>query len=146
MSDNYLYSPLRREKRGALAAQLRLYQAHQAKANGEPINILFIRCMLCDIKCQPEVMHLHEIIARGLIGNKAALEYLPLELHALLCPQCNMNRADHQNARNLLLGYSVRLWGRERVEAAVDEFNAYLRGVGGMPISPLVIDYGMLGE
>jgi hypothetical protein len=142
--DSYLSSSLRREKRGLLAAQLRLYQFKRAQRNKQTLDVRYLRCQLCDVKCQPESMQLHEIVARGLIGNKQALEYLPTEAHSLLCPYCNLNRADHQNARLVLWRYSVELWGKHQVRNAMQEFNNYLVSVGGTPLSPLVIDYELL--
>lgn len=138
----YLISANRQVKRGLLIQALKRKAVEFQILTGKPIDVVNIRCMLCGIVLHPEHAHLHEIIRRGLIVNKGLLNYLPVQLHALLCPDCNINHADQRV--DVLLGRSVGLWGLEKVKSAVDKFNAKLIQAGGWALSPAIFPYYIL--
>lgn len=140
----YLTSANRQIKRGLLIQALREKAVSFQLLHGKPLDVVNIRCMLCGVVVHPEAAHLHEIVRRGLISNKSLLNYLPVELHALLCPDCNMNYADRRV--DVLLGRSIGLWGLERVLEAVQTFNNKLTEAGGFILSPAIFPYYVLEE
>lgn len=144
MSAAYLTSANRAAKRGELIGQLRQACIDYARLIGKTPDVVNLRCMLCGISVFPEAMHMHEIIRRGLIANKSLLDYLPVEFHAMLCADCNLNHADSRV--DILVGRSIGLWGIERVRAAVQAFNDKLVEVGGYPLSPAVFPYELIKE
>lgn len=141
---DYLHSANRQIKRGLLVQALRQKAVQFQMLHNKPLDVVNIRCMLCGIVVHPEHAHLHEIVRRGLISNKSLLNHLPVELHALLCPDCNLNYADRRV--DVLLGRSVGVWGLETVKCAVDEFNSKLTEAGGFILSPAIFPYYVLEE
>ncbi len=79
-------------------------------------------CPLDD--CGRPATQLHELIPPPHKGSKYDLGY-PEELVILLCPDCNVHKAN--NRQKDLLAIQVNKYGKDRVEAALDSVRSQFK-------------------
>lgn len=90
-------------------------------------------CQLCNEDKKPHYLDLHEIFNRARCTKKGSFEAMPLELHALICRNCNTNSgiigADTHAGRSLLLISNKEIWPdfHASIEAYFNEYNYSLK-------------------
>ncbi len=85
-------------------------------------------CPLCRRTLLRQSTNLHELIPRSMLNSKELLAWLPVELHMVICGQCNFHGAninnrvvhpDSYDGRRILFNFAVQLWGIEAIEKAI---------------------------
>lgn len=91
-------------------------------------------CQLCNKSFASGYLDLHEIFNRARVTKKESFDEMPLELHALICRQCNTNDgpigADTRTGRQVLLKSNKELWPdtyTASIEAYFATYNYYLK-------------------
>ncbi len=74
--------------------------------------------------CGKPASQLLELVPPPHKGSKYDLDY-PEELVILLCPECNVNKAN--NRQRDLLAIQVKKYGRDRVQAALDSIRSQFK-------------------
>lgn len=85
------------------------------------------QCQLCGkFVSLNQQLDLHEIINRGRLGSKENLENLPIELHAVICRECNSNNgrvtADSKKGRIHLLKTNAMIYGYPRLIEVLEDY------------------------
>jgi hypothetical protein len=143
---DYSFSLIRKVRRAELTQQLRAFYLSRLLSAGMPPDVVNVPCMVCGRSGHPDTMHLHEIVRRGLFSNKMLLEALPVELHALVCPECNQTKADQAKWHRRLVRRSCLIWGQEQVKTAVTGFNAEWNRMAGHSMPRAIFNYDALDE
>ncbi len=74
--------------------------------------------------CGKPASQLHEIVVPPGKGSKYLKDY-PEELVILLCPECNVHKAN--NRQKDLLAIQVKRYGKDRVQAALDSVRSQFK-------------------
>lgn len=89
--------------------------------------------VLCELCGQARAAHLHEIV-NGVVPRRYPAQLFVPPLLSLLCPACNMVRADTGWAREILLARNIARYGRAAVQDALDALEAAMNMRTGITV------------